>query len=140
MNVVEQIGDEAGGDDWRRGAGRRRGLAGLGGLGLHDDGGSAGLLDREAADDLRLAVIENAEIFLRQVPDGAALIVAHDDRDGHQIYARGEGRRGVLGENLSGGRRVNGGFRRGRGAGSGRRGRRSLLTRGGRDGAAQNHG
>ena len=137
MHVVEQIGDEAGGDNRRRGAGGWSRLARLGGLGLHDDGGSARFLDREAADDLRLAVVQNAEIVLGQVPDGAALIVAHNDGDRDQIHARGEGGRGVLGENLGGGRRVDGGFRRGWGGGGGRR---SLLTRGGGEGEAQNRG
>ncbi len=65
----------------------RRRVGAAGGLAIAGDGAG---LHREFYDGLEFAFIEEAEVFLLQVADSVAFVVADDDGHGDQIYAGGE--------------------------------------------------
>jgi hypothetical protein len=47
-------------------------------------------LDGELRDDLLFALVEEAEVLLTKIADGAAFAVPDDDRDGNHIHAAAE--------------------------------------------------
>ena len=102
MDVIDQIGDVAIGKSWL-GRSRRSGLRRFArGSGGHwRGGGSFALFHREFRDELRLAFVEELEVFLLEITDGVAIAIAHDDRDGNEVDAgaKSDGRffRGNLG-------------------------------------------
>ena len=117
VHVVEQVGYEVVGEHRRR-----RGLARIRRFGLwlrfqtrrllFQHHRSARLLDGEPGDHLRLAIVQEPEVFLGQVAHGVAVAVAHDHGHGHQVYARREFRGRLFGLHFGGGLALGGGLLR----------------------------
>src|SRR5271167_4093114 len=79
MNVVEEIGNVTLGQGQASGASRR-------GFLLDNGRPSPSPLHNKPADDLRLAIVQELEVFLLQVAYSVTLRVAYHDPDLNQIY------------------------------------------------------
>lgn len=103
MKIVEEKRDEA-----LRQVGRGGGCVVVDGvIGSGDYGDSVGVrfFDAEGRDVLRLAIVEELEIFFFEIFDYVALRVANDYADGNEINANFESGGGIAGDDLGAGGR-----------------------------------
>src|SRR5262249_24412666 len=94
MHVIEHENDETLGHDFSRRGGSRCGGNGVENFWRSFDGFV--LFDYESRHDLRLAVVEDLEIFFLESSDLVALLVANEHGHQHDVYIALDCERGYL--------------------------------------------